>query len=274
MPPEQARSARTVDRRADIYSLGLVLWEMLARRKLFEGESEIAILNMIRNPNIVPPSTYRPEIPPALDRVVMQTLEQDPNQRPKTAADVMHLLGHAFPPSLHVTPHEIAAVMARVKEAVPPPPPSSKRGARPNEEITAPAPAGQTTAPAPGTTTAPAPPAPSSARSVERTAPTPPSGRPIAPIDGIDDEPTTAVPEAPVPIPPPPRPGEAARLPTPPPFSAPPISFAPPLPDVDLPVPPILRKMAERRRRKVELAVLLLVIIIAFPLTWAIISAR
>src|SRR5206468_9754933 len=33
MPPEQARSARTVDRRADIYSLGLVLWEMLARRK-------------------------------------------------------------------------------------------------------------------------------------------------------------------------------------------------------------------------------------------------
>src|SRR5436309_2201025 len=56
MPPEQARSARTVDRRADLYCVGLVLWEMLTGRRLFQGKNEIEVLNLIRNPVIIPPS--------------------------------------------------------------------------------------------------------------------------------------------------------------------------------------------------------------------------
>ena len=60
MPPEQARSARTVDRRADLYGVGLVLWEMLTFRRVFDADTDIAILNQIRSPEIVPPSTLAP----------------------------------------------------------------------------------------------------------------------------------------------------------------------------------------------------------------------
>ena len=68
MPPEQARSARTVDRRADLYGVGLVLWEMLTFRRVFDAETDIAILNQIREPDIIPPSALVPDVPKALRR--------------------------------------------------------------------------------------------------------------------------------------------------------------------------------------------------------------
>jgi serine/threonine-protein kinase len=115
MPPEQARSARTVDRRADLYAVGLVVWEMLTGRRLFSGKNEIEILNMIRNPVIVPPSAVSHHVPKALDEVVLATLEQDPDKRPSTGAILQRMLGEAHPPALRVMPADIAALMSRVR---------------------------------------------------------------------------------------------------------------------------------------------------------------
>ena len=117
MPPEQARSARTVDRRADLYGVGLVLWEMLTFRRVFDADTDIAILNQIRNPEIVAPSTLAPNVPKALDDVVMRTLANDPDERPATGALLQRALAEAVPAALRVLPGDIAALMAKVRLA-------------------------------------------------------------------------------------------------------------------------------------------------------------
>ncbi|MDB5220194.1 MAG: Serine/threonine protein kinase PrkC, regulator of stationary phase [Myxococcaceae bacterium] len=117
MPPEQARSARTVDRRADLYGVGLVLWEMLTFRRVFDADTDIAILNQIRNPEIIPPSALAPAVPKALDDVIMRTLANDPAQRPATGAELQRALADALPAALRVLPGDIAGLMKKVRAA-------------------------------------------------------------------------------------------------------------------------------------------------------------
>lgn len=117
MPPEQARSARTVDRRADLYAVGLVLWEMLTFRRVFDADTDIAILNQIRDPKIEPPSALAPGVPKALDDVVMRTLANDPEDRPATGVALQRALADAFPAALRVLPSDLAALMKKVRVA-------------------------------------------------------------------------------------------------------------------------------------------------------------
>jgi serine/threonine-protein kinase len=117
MPPEQARSARTVDRRADLYGVGLVLWEMLTFRRVFDADTDIAILNQIRNPEIVPPSKLAPAVPKALDDIVMRTLANDPAERPATGALLQRALADALPAAMRVLPGDLAALMKKVRAA-------------------------------------------------------------------------------------------------------------------------------------------------------------
>ncbi|HSO37421.1 MAG TPA: protein kinase [Labilithrix sp.] len=117
MPPEQARSARTVDRRADLYGVGLILWEMLTFRRVFDADSDLAILNQIRDPQILPPSALAPAVPRALDDVVMRTLANDPNDRPASGAALQRALAEAVPASLLVLPGDLAALMKKVSAA-------------------------------------------------------------------------------------------------------------------------------------------------------------
>lgn len=117
MPPEQARSARTVDRRADLYGVGLVLWEMLTFRRVFDAETDIAILNQIREPDIIPPSALVPDVPKALDDIIMRTLANDPAARPATGAQLQRDLADALPAALRVLPGDLAALMQKVRVA-------------------------------------------------------------------------------------------------------------------------------------------------------------
>ena len=80
MAPEQARG-ESIDRRADVFSCGIVLWEALALRRLFKGDGEAATLNRVLYDAIVPPSAHRPEVPPLLEQVCMKALERDASQR-------------------------------------------------------------------------------------------------------------------------------------------------------------------------------------------------
>ena len=117
MPPEQARSARTVDRRADLYGVGLILWEMLTLRRVFDADTDIAILNQIRSPEIIAPSKLAPAVPKALDDIVMRTLANEPDDRPATGSDLKRALAEAVPSAARVTPGELAELMSKVRMA-------------------------------------------------------------------------------------------------------------------------------------------------------------
>jgi len=88
MAPEQMKSTRDVDARADVWSLGTVLYEMLVGRPAFEGASMLEILNAIASAELVPPSHRQPGIPPALDHVIGRCLEREPEHRHGSIAEL------------------------------------------------------------------------------------------------------------------------------------------------------------------------------------------
>ena len=87
MPPEQVLG-REVDQRADIFSTGVVLWELLTGRPLFLRSNEAATLYAIMNAPIPPPSELRPEVPPQLDKIVARALARSPADRYDTAEEM------------------------------------------------------------------------------------------------------------------------------------------------------------------------------------------
>ncbi|MFT3916882.1 MAG: serine/threonine-protein kinase [Anaeromyxobacteraceae bacterium] len=93
MAPEQARGAADVDARADLFALGVVLWELCAGRRLFARESEGATLAaLLSGEPISPPSAWNEGVPPHLDAVVMAMLARDPAARIATADAVVAAL--------------------------------------------------------------------------------------------------------------------------------------------------------------------------------------
>lgn len=87
MSPEQLLS-RGIDRRSDVFSAGVVLWEVLVGRPLFLRDNEAATLYAIMNDPIPPPSRYRPEVPPELDQIVARALARTPADRYESAEEL------------------------------------------------------------------------------------------------------------------------------------------------------------------------------------------
>jgi len=86
MSPEQVAN-EAIDRRSDIFSLGAVLWELLAHRQLFQGDSIYAIAYAVSQGPIAPPSQALGQpLPIGLDAAVMNALERDAERRTPTAA--------------------------------------------------------------------------------------------------------------------------------------------------------------------------------------------
>jgi eukaryotic-like serine/threonine-protein kinase len=80
MAPERLRN-ETLDARADLYSLGVMLWEMLTCRRLFRGASEAETFKNVLEMAVPAPSTVRPDVPPALDAIVLKSVARDRDQR-------------------------------------------------------------------------------------------------------------------------------------------------------------------------------------------------
>jgi serine/threonine-protein kinase len=87
MSPEQARGGSAVDGRADIYSVGINMYELLAGRRPFEDESAYVILHDQLNVVPRPPVEFNPLLSKPLNDLILKTLEKDPAKRFQTAAE-------------------------------------------------------------------------------------------------------------------------------------------------------------------------------------------
>jgi hypothetical protein len=87
MSPEQVRGL-PIDRRSDIFSVGIVMYELLTNERLFVGESDFSTLEKVRNVEILPPSSYNKQIPDELEKIVLKALAKDPEDRYQNAIDL------------------------------------------------------------------------------------------------------------------------------------------------------------------------------------------
>ena len=108
MPPEQAMGGK-VTTKADLYSLGAMLYEMVTGRPPFVGDDSVSIIGQHINTPPVSPAWHRADLPPALDTLIMQLLEKDPQKRPESATVVLQALeaieaGKVKEPSKRIRP--------------------------------------------------------------------------------------------------------------------------------------------------------------------------
>ena len=114
MSPEQALG-KGVDRRSDIFSLGIVLFELTTSRRLFRGEHDVETLRLVISGAIPKPTQIDAKYPPELERIVLKALERNVSARYQTAAELEHDL-HAYLKSerLIVPQSGVAGILKRV----------------------------------------------------------------------------------------------------------------------------------------------------------------
>ncbi|HEY3498263.1 MAG TPA: serine/threonine-protein kinase [Polyangiaceae bacterium] len=114
MSPEQARG-KAIDRRSDLFALGIVLFELTTSRRLFRGESDIETLKLVISSRIPRPSSFDPKYPPELERIVLKALERDPTLRYQTATELENDLRSYLKTERIVIPQSgIAGLLKRV----------------------------------------------------------------------------------------------------------------------------------------------------------------
>jgi tetratricopeptide (TPR) repeat protein len=176
MAPEQIQG-KEVDHRADLFALGVVLYEMLTRHKPFQGENLTVVSHRIVYDQFTPPRDYAKELPPGLERILDRALEKDPTRRYQRAKDMVEDLRRMLAETSRDDLNETLSIATWGAGVAPPPGPAGG-----------------------GATTAVSAASAASAASPEGT-------RPAA---------SAATPSAPAKAPPPPKPPKPARGPRPP----------------------------------------------------------
>ncbi len=113
MSPEHA-GGKTVDRRSDLYSLGIMLWEMLTHRRRFHADNDFAMLSKVREAESIPPKRFAKDISDALNAVVVRALDPDPDARYASMREFRRALREACPDARDVEHEEIAALLSHV----------------------------------------------------------------------------------------------------------------------------------------------------------------
>ena len=106
LAPEQIMG-QEVDARTDLYALGVMFYELVTGRLPFTGDEPILILSQHLHAAVVPPSQFRPELPPALESVILKLLEKEPAARYASAGQVARALDSLDQPGQAHTPAAI-----------------------------------------------------------------------------------------------------------------------------------------------------------------------
>jgi predicted ATPase len=115
LPPEQAMG-KPVDARTDLYALGVVLYELVAGRLPFIADQALAVISQHLFAPLVPPSTYRPDLPPAFEKIILKLLAKNPQERFASASEVIVKLDEVE--TLAGMPEQLPVEKAQPAEAV------------------------------------------------------------------------------------------------------------------------------------------------------------
>jgi eukaryotic-like serine/threonine-protein kinase len=111
LSPEAAMGLE-VDRRADIFAIGILLWEMFTGRRLFYGDTDYQTVELVRQARVPSIAALNPEIEPELEAIVRKSLARDPAQRYREAADLGDALAqYLFSRRMKVTARDIAELV-------------------------------------------------------------------------------------------------------------------------------------------------------------------
>ncbi len=128
MPPEQIR-AKPLDRRVDVYALGVVLYELLTGNKPFEATTDASLMQSILFEPLVPAAQHRPDLPEALLRILDRALSKDREQRyPDCLALSAELEEFILSVGKPVTTQQIVQLVAQVSPQGEPPVPTPQPG--------------------------------------------------------------------------------------------------------------------------------------------------
>ena len=112
----EAASGREVDRRADIFAIGILLWELFTGRRLFYGDTDYQTVELVRQARIPSVAALNPDVDPELEALVRKSLARDPDDRYQEAADLGDALSqYLFSRRLKVTARDVASLVRDVQ---------------------------------------------------------------------------------------------------------------------------------------------------------------
>jgi serine/threonine-protein kinase len=127
----EAASGLEVDHRADIFAVGIILWEMFTGRRLFYGETDYQTVELVRQARVPSIAALNPEIEPELEAVVRKALARDVEERYQSAADLADALAnYLFSRKMKVTSRDIASLVRDTQVEM-----MRKRSAEPKESV-------------------------------------------------------------------------------------------------------------------------------------------
>jgi serine/threonine-protein kinase len=116
LSPEAARG-ENVDQRADIFSVGILLYEMLTSKRLFYGDTDYQTVELVRNAKIPPIATQNPEVEPEFEEICRKALTRRMEDRFQTATDLQDALAHyLFSRGLKMIQRDIAELVRACQE--------------------------------------------------------------------------------------------------------------------------------------------------------------
>ena len=127
----EAASGLDVDHRADVFAVGIILWELFTGRRLFYGDTDYQTVELVRQARVPSIAALNPEIDAELEQVVRKALARDPNDRYQNAADLGDALAQfLFSRRMKVTARDIAALVRDTQVEM-----MRKRSAEPKDSL-------------------------------------------------------------------------------------------------------------------------------------------